>query len=221
MPRSMSRKNALSQRSSANRRSLTARVRLPMTASSRSSRTGPVTSRTSAVGGSTTTTTTRTRSGTSVASQRAGWYERHVGVDGVEPVDRGRSTSSPLALAPTYGRARARRGRPVRSVRSRPLEAARRTLASQASGSRAGPARATAASTTSATSSGRRSAGRPVAEEDARDDGLSSQAAGDDRHGRERSPPADAPARAGVVRRRRRRPAAGASRRSRRPRPGQ
>ena len=70
----MSTKKALIQRNSAKRRSLIARVRPPMRARSRS-RTGPVNTRTSAVGGSMTRTTARTSSGTAAASDRAGWYD--------------------------------------------------------------------------------------------------------------------------------------------------
>ena len=70
-PWSMSRKNAPSQRSSIARRPLMTRVRPPMTASSNTS-TGPVSSSTSAVGGSMSSTTRMTSTGTMAASCRAG-----------------------------------------------------------------------------------------------------------------------------------------------------
>ena len=74
IPPSMSRKNEPSQRTSAKRRSVIARVRPPMNPSSRT-RIGPVNRRTSVVGGSTTKTAPRTSSGTATASARASWNE--------------------------------------------------------------------------------------------------------------------------------------------------
>ena len=118
MPRSMSRKNALSQRSSANRRSLIARVRLPMTAS-RSSEDGTgdeEDERPSA--GRRAGRRASTNAGTRAARRRAGWYDVSQASSASSP-SPSTLASSPAALLRDPAGPSSNSG-PVRSPRSRP-----------------------------------------------------------------------------------------------------